>query len=353
MIAPTDRQRAVKLIEEAVVAGARKEPACEVIGINLRTLQRWQHAGDIDRRTQRLYTPVNKLSEAERQRIRDAANSAGFGSVSPQQMVPILADRGEYIGSESSIYRVLREADQMHHRGRAAAPATPPAKPIGFCATAANQVWSWDITYCASSTRGVFYYLYLMMDVYSRKIVGWEVHESESAEHASALMRKACLAERVQLGQLVLHSDNGSPMKGANMLATLQKLGVMASFSRPSVSNDNPYSEALFRTFKYRPGFPSQPFADIAALQTWVLGFVQWYNHEHRHSALRYVTPGQRHTGEDKAILEQRTCVYLQAKAKHPERWSKDIRDWSHQGEVWLNPSQSQKPDDIQMKKAG
>lgn len=240
----------------------------------------------------------------------------------------------------------------MHHRGRTAAPGVAPVKPEGFCATAANHVWSWDITYCASAVRGVFFYLYLIMDVYSRKIVGWEVHESEASAYAATVLHKAYLAERVQAGQVVRHSDNGSPMKGATMLATLQKPGVVASFSRPSVSNDNPYSESLFKTLKYRPNYPEKPFADIDALRQWVLGFVNRYNHEHKHSALRYVTPVQRHSGEDIALLQQRTVVYQHAKANKPERWSKEIRNWAHQNEVWLNPFQSTKNSGICMKKA-
>jgi len=129
--------------------------------------------------------------------------------------------------------------------------------------TAPNQVWSWDITFLATTTKGLFYRLYLIIDIYSRKIVGWEVHEQESAEHAAVLIRKACLAEGIHEQGLVLHSDNGAPMKGATMLATLQHLGVVPSFSRPSVSNDNPYSESLFGTMKYIPDFPSQPFERI------------------------------------------------------------------------------------------
>ena len=354
LISPADRQMALQLIAEAVEAGARRHKATEILGLSQRTLQRWNKADAslVDRRTVRTQIPANKLSEAERQQVRDMTNSEAFSSLSPKQIVPALADRGEYIASESTIYRILREADLMHHRGRTAAPVTRPAKPEGFCATAANQVWSWDITYCASALRGVFYYLYLIMDVYSRKIVGWEVHETESADHAATLVRKACLAEQVQEDQVTLHSDNGSPMKGAVMLATLQKLGVAPSFSRPSVSNDNPYSEALFKTFKYRPDYPAKPFTDIDTLRQWVHGFVQWYNHEHRHSALQYVTPMQRHTGEDIGLLQQRAAVYQQAKANKPERWSRDTRDWSHDNEVWLNPSQGQANDDIQMKKS-
>ena len=240
---------------------------------------------------------------------------------------------------------MLRKADQLHHRGKAQAPRQV-SKPKSYQATAPNQVWSWDITFLATTTKGLFYRLYLIIDIYSRKIVGWEVHEQESAEHAAVLIRKACLAEDICEQGLVLHSDNGSPMKGATMLTTLQHLGVVPSFSRPSVSNDNPYSESLFGTMKYIPDFPSQPFDSIEAAREWVQGFVQWYNNIHCHSAIKFVTPSQRHRGEDIAILKKREAVYRQAKQRHPARWSSNTRDWSPVTEVWLNPD-----NDAQMKR--
>ena len=210
--------------------------------------------------------------------------------------------------------------------------------PDSYKATAPNQVWSWDITCLASSIRGAFYRLYMVEDVFSRKIVGWKVHEEESAEHAGVLIRKACLAEGIHEAGLVLHSDNGGPMKGATMLATLQRLGVVPSFSRPSVSDDNPYSESLFRTLKYTPAYPAKPFESLTAAREWVHRFVQWYNEEHRHSGIRYVTPGQRHRGEDMAILAARKRLYEAARQARPERWSGDMRNWTPVTEVWLNP---------------
>jgi transposase InsO family protein len=260
----------------------------------------------------------------------------------------MLADQGEYIASESSFYRILRTFDQVNRRGRAEMPKNH-VKPKGYNATGPNQVWSWDITYLASTVRGTFYYLYLIEDIFSRKIVGWEVHESERAEHAANLIRKACLAENIHQEGLVLHSDNGSPMKGATMLATLQKLGVVPSFSRPSVSDDNPYSESLFRTLKYTPSYPSQPFDGLDAARAWVYSFVEWYNNRHRHSAIRYVTPNQRHSGEDCAILEQRKQVYRAAKDKNPARWSGNIRNWNRIENVWLNPPKAVRAEEQKM----
>ncbi len=336
---------AIDLIDEAVVAGARRFKACEVLEIDVRTLQRWEKALAEDQPLQdrrkaaaAQRTSSNKLSDDERQKILAVCNQPEFQSLPPSQIVPRLADKGEYIASESSFYRVLRKADQVHRRGRAQAPRTV-AKPAGFQATGPNQVWSWDITFLASSIRGAFYRLYLVLDIFSRKIVAWEVHENELADHASVLIRKACLVEGIREDGLVLHADNGGPMKGATMLATLQKLGVVPSFSRPSVSDDNPYSESLFRTLKYVPAYPSKPFETIEAARKWVHCFVQWYNNEHRHSAIRYVTPNQRHRGEDHGLLKQREAVYEAARQQNPQRWSGSTRNWNPVIEVWLNPA--------------
>ncbi|MBL3590123.1 MAG: IS3 family transposase [gamma proteobacterium endosymbiont of Lamellibrachia anaximandri] len=270
-------------------------------------------------------------------RILETCNQAEYQSLPPSQIVPALADKAIYIASESSFYRVLKEADQLHHRGKVQAPRKV-ARPEAYKATGPNEVWSWDITFLATRISGLFYRLYLVMDIYSRKIVGWEIHENETADHASLLIRKACLAEGITEQGLVLHSDNGSPMKGATMLATLQRLGVVPSFSRPSVSNDNPYSESLFGTMKYTPAFPSKPFENLDAAREWVYDFVHWYNETHRHSGIKFVTPAQRHSGKEQSILVNREAVYQAAKQRNPKRWSRGTRNWQPVGEVWLNP---------------
>ncbi len=355
---PRDRQIAIDLIAEAVTAGARCSRACAVLEINVRTLQRWKKAlqasADLaDRRKASAAhrTPANKLSMEEREAILLVCNQAKYQSLPPSQIVPRLADNGVYIASESSFYRVLHDANQAHRRGRSKPPRIVP-KPEGFKATGPNRVWSWDITFLASCIRGAFYRLYLVLDIFSRKIVAWEVHESESADHASLLIRKACLAEGIHRDGLVLHADNGGPMKGATMLATLQKLGVVPSFSRPSVSDDNPYSESLFRTLKYAPAYPSKPFESIEAARQWVHGFVRWYNEEHRHSAIGYVTPSQRHRGEDSDLLEQRKAVYESARQQNPKRWSGKTRNWNRVEEVWLNPPKEHQAEREQEPKA-
>jgi len=358
MTSTEDRQMAIELVDDAVTAGARRHKACEVIELPLRTLRRWrsqlargESLEDHRKEAAQQRTPANRLSEEEREQLIEICNQPEYKSLPPSQIVPILADKGKYIASESSIYRVLKADNQLHRRGRAEQPAVH-SKPKGYKATAPNQVWSWDITYLASSLKGSFYRLYLIEDIFSRKIVGWEIHESESAAHASILIRKAALSEGIQQDQLVLHSDNGSPMKGATMLATLQKLGIVPSFSRPSVSDDNPYSESLFRHLKYTPAYPAKPFDSIEAARKWVHEFVQWYNEEHHHSAIRYVTPGQRHRGEDRAILEKRKALYQSAKERKPERWSGETRNWNPVEEVWLNPPKEGQTDEEELGQA-
>jgi len=344
MINAPDRRRTVELIEEAVDAGASPKKACEVLEISPRTYKRWTQEGEVKadgRPTAERPEPANKLTPDERQQVLDICNEEAWQSLPPSQIVPVLADEGIYIASESSFYRILKEADQLHHRGRAQVPKKV-SKPRSYKATGPNQVWSWDITFLATTILGTFFRLYLIMDIYSRKIVGWEIHENETADHAALLIRKACLAEGISNDSLVLHSDNGSPMKGATMLATLQRLGIVPSFSRPSVSNDNPYSESLFGTMKYTPAYPSKPFESLDAAREWVSEFVHWYNEEHRHSGIQFVTPAQRHSGAEQAILANREIVYEAAKQRNPERWSCGTRNWEPTGEVWLNPEKSE-----------
>jgi transposase InsO family protein len=336
-------------INEAVTAGARRERACAAVGLTARTLQRWRQGeaitGDARQREHRradaVRTPANRLTPAEQAEILRVANQPEFAHRSPHQIVPALADQGRYLASESTFYRVLRAADQLARRGRAKAPAR--ARPAPLVATGPHQVWTWDITYLATTVRGVFFYLYLIMDLYSRKIVGWEVYDRECAEHAASIFRKAHLRVGIPAGTLTLHSDNGSPMKGSTMLATLQRLGVVPSFSRPAVSNDNPYSESLFGTLKGDPTFPDQPFASLEDARRWVQGFETWYDTEHRHRGLKFVTPDQRHRGEDIALLAQRHALYQAAKAQHPERWSGPTRNWQPATAVLLNPGKPTK----------
>lgn len=332
------RDSIVSLIDEARATGARQAAACEVIGISAKTYQRWDRRDNVgDSRQDTLHSPANKLSTLERQRIIKLVNEPAYADLAPSQIVPTLADEGRYIGSESTLYRILKDEKQLHHRQKSKL-ANVIKKPRALTATGANQIYTWDITYLPTRVRGVFLYLYVVMDIYSRKIVGWQVHDEERSLLAAELMTDICQREGIQRHQVTLHSDNGSPMKGATMLATLQQLGIIPSFSRPSVSNDNPYSESLFRTLKYRPSYPAHPFTDLPAARDWVHGFVQWYNNEHRHSAIKFVTPVQRHAGKDAQILAYRKQVYEQARSENPLRWSGHIRNWEPIKDVYLNP---------------
>lgn len=329
----------ITLVDDAVEAGASRAAACDILGLSARTLERWRvsDARD-DQRAGPRAVPRSKLSEKERRKVIETACSSEFRNKSPKQIVPILADRGEYIASESTLYRILHEEKMVNHRGRSKAPRPAPAKPKEKVATKPRQLWSWDITYLPGVIKGTFRYMYVIMDVWSRKIVGQAVHDEENTMHAAMLIDKACRDEGIERDDVTLHSDNGSPMKGATMLATLQKLGVAASFSRPSVSNDNPFSEALFRTAKYCLASNFKAFATLEDARAWADQFVQWYNHEHLHSSIGFVTPADRHDGRDIAILEGRRKVFEAARAAHPERWSSDIRSLSRIAEVTLNP---------------
>lgn len=275
------------------------------------------------------------------------ATSKEYQDQSPWQIVASLADQGTYIACESSFYRVLKERELLAHRGKSRMPNYD--KPAPLVATSPNQIWSWDITYLKTSIQGQYFYLYLFMDIFSRMIVGWEVYEKESMDYSSKLFVNICEKETINKDQLTLHSDNGGAMKGATMLATLQKLGVMPSFSRPGVSDDNPFSESLFKTMKYCPKFPSEGFESIEAARAWVKEFVEWYNNMHLHSGIKFVTPSQRHLGQDKEILIKRKKVYEEAKQKNPNRWSGSTRNWNFVDEVFLNNLQRSHAADMKL----
>ena len=343
MIGLEDRQALARDIDVAHSAGARLKPACETAGIDLRTLQRWQATDGIkggDRRPRAVRpVPSHALSEAERAHLLAVANEPRFASVPPARIVPMLADEGVYLASESTFSRVLKTHGQTAHRGRAKAPKArrPPTTHI---ATAARQVWCWDMTYLPATVVGRWFHLYLILDLYSRKIVGWEVHANDSSDHAVHLVRRTALSEGIAALAVkpVLHGDNGSTLKATTVLAMLEWLGVKPSYSRPRVSDDNAYAESLFRTAKYRPEFPVKGFATLEAARQWGAAFVHWYNVEHKHSGIRYVSPQQRHAGEDHAILAARHALYTAAKESHPARWSGNTRNWQPIGAVTLNP---------------
>jgi putative transposase len=344
MISLVDRQALANNINIARDAGARLLPACQTAGITVRTLQRWNTHGGLESGDGRPLAlrpaPSHALSELERAQLIAVANEPRFAAIPPARIVPMLADEGVYLASESSFSRVLAQAGQNAHRGRAKAPRAS-RTPTTHIATAPGQVWCWDMTYLPSAKLlGRWFYLYLIVDIYSRKIVGWEVHAEDSAAHAAQVVNRAALAEGIHAmaSKPVLHGDNGATLKATTVLAMLNWLGVKPSYSRPRVSDDNAYAESLFRTAKYQPDFSVKGFADLDAARAWAKHFVHWYNVEHRHSGINYVSPEQRHVGEDVAILAARDTLYKQAQQAHPQRWSGDTRNWNPIGPVALNP---------------
>lgn len=339
MITLDDKGCIMKLVKEAVVDGARKEMACETAGISIKTFQRWVNNCSADKRKGAVKSVPRKLSEAEKQKVIDTACDKKFKDLTPYEIVAILAEQGIYIASERTFYRILNMENMLHHRGDVK-PCRKTGKPDELKATGPDQVWCWDITFLKTQVHGLYYYCYMIKDIWSKEIVGWEIHETEDVEIASVLFRK--LQNRYKLRGIKLHSDNGNPMKGATMIMTLYHLGVIPSFSRPRVSNDNPYIESLFKTLKYTAGYPGH-FKDLDHARVWMADFVNWYNTEHRHSAVGYVTPAQRRSGNYKEIISARNKTMEHARLLNPERWGKTIRVWNTTEEIFLNPNEETK----------
>jgi putative transposase len=287
--------------------------------------------GLADRRKGAAKTVARKLSEEEKSQVVAVCCSREYRNLTPYEIVPLLAEKDTYLASESTFYRVLREEGLL--KARKLASRRTPAEPEEITASSVNEIWSWDITYLKTQMKGRYFYLYLFMDVFSRAIMGWEVHESEDGEQAANLVESLC--EKWQAYGVLLRSDNGGPMCCFHMLSTLQRLNVVPSFSRPSVSNDNPFSEALFKTLKYTAGYPGA-FETIEEARAWVAQFVDWYNNSHRHSRISYVTPMQRHTGKDESVLAKRRQTYTAAKHAHPDRWPSRTRSWDRPETVCL-----------------
>jgi len=324
-------------LDEAQTSGARLDACCEFIDLGERTVQRWRNDRNAeDMRMGPKTEPKNKLCKSERAWVLSIMNLPEFRDLPPSQIVPRLADQGHYVASESTIQRIFKEAAQNAHRGTKRPPRKV-NKPKEKAAKRPGQVFSWDITYLRSPIRGEYFYLYLVLDVWSRKIVGHVVHEAENSDLAAKFIAGVHKREGSP-GSLILHQDNGAPMTGATLLATLQALKIQPSYSRPHVSDDNPYSESLFGTMKTRPDYPTRPFANIDAASAWVDAFVVWYNNEHRHSSIGFVTPSQRHGGESAKLFSKRTCVYEAAKKRNPMRWSGKTRRWEARDTVFLNP---------------
>ena len=341
---------AIERIDQARLDGSRLEPACQVVGICRRTYSRWKKQSQlkcfVDKRTLERSPKIalmRRLSAEEEARVLEVCNEARFASLPPGQIVPTLADEGVYLCSESTMYRILRKHSQINRRGRAQK-REKVSKPKEIKVTAPEQCYCWDITYLPTLIVGAFFKLYCVMDLFSRKIVGWEIHETESSDHAKVLLNKVRLREHIDTRSLTIHSDNGPPMKGQTLVSFLSSLGVAMSYSRPGVSDDNPFAESLFKTVKYCRHYPEKPFETIEAARQWMLSFANWYNSEHLHSELKFVTPQQKHKQQDIEILGKRDLLYQQARDRHPIRWSRQTRDWTPVYYTMLNPDDPLSP---------
>jgi putative transposase len=283
------------------------------------------------------------LSEAERQAILEVLHSDRFVDLAPAQVWAILLDEGTYLGSQSTFYRLLRRAGETRERRRQA--THPAAVKPELLATEANQVWSWDITKLHGPAKWTYYYLYVILDIYSRYAVGWMLATRESSALAEKLIADTATKQRIDPGQLTLHADRGSSMTSKPVAFLLADLGVTQSHSRPHVSNDNPFSEAQFKTLKYRPDFP-RDFASIEAARAHCQRFFTWYNEDHRHSGLGLHTPADVHYGHAEAVREQRGVVLDTAYLTHPERFvNQPPKPPKIPTNSWINPPEQPETD--------
>lgn len=280
--------------------------------------------------------PSNALSAAEKAAVRAVLNSERFCDQPPREVYATLLDEGQYLCHWRTMYRILAEHEEVGDR-RGQRRHRHYAKPA-LVARGPNEVWSWDISYLASLGRRYFYYLYVIVDIYSRYVPGWMVAEAESALWAREFIAATCAKQEIAPDQLTLHADRGSAMKARTVAELLESLGVAKSHSRPHTPNDNPYSEAQFKTLKYASTFP-QEFATLEAARRWARSFFHWYNHEHHHVSLGLMTPAVVHYGQDVQVRAQRQQVLEQAYAMHPERFVRGTPQApALPVDVWINP---------------
>jgi putative transposase len=312
-------------------------PLCDALGVPRATLyRRREQACAPAREPKQRPTPARALSSAERQQVLDVLHSERFVDTAPAEVVATLMDEKKYLCSERTMYRILASEDEVRER-RNQLRHPHYAKPE-LLATGPNQVWSWDITKLKGPMKWTYFYLYVMLDIFSRYVVGWMVAQRENAELAKRLIHESCDKEGIEPEQLTIHADRGSPMKAKTTGQLLADLGVTKSHSRPHVSNDNPFSESHFKTFKYRPGFPDR-FGSHQDALSWSREFFPWYNQVHRHSGIAMLTPEMVHRGQAAAVLEQRHKVALAAYKAHPERFvNGPPKPVALPNAVWINP---------------
>jgi len=276
------------------------------------------------------------LTAAEKEEIIATLCEDRFVDLAPAQVYSTLLDEGVYLCSERQMYRVLAERGLVRERRRGGHQRAGAYGVPRLEADAPNKVWTWDITALRGPTKGVKYYLYTILDIFSRKVVGWTIHEAESETHARRLIREACRRHGVDRDQLVIHADRGSPMIAGTVAELLNELGVTKSHSRPRVSNDNPFIESHFKTLKYRPDYPAR-FDSITHARTWCRSFFRWYNEVHYHSGIGYLRPADLHAGNHTAIVEHRQAALDAAAAAHPERFTKPPTPPKVPTKAWIN----------------
>lgn len=329
------RQEAVELIKEASAAGARIHKACEALEISTSTFERWRRGEVFDNRRDCSKVVARKLSKDEELKILEISCSHEYKDDNPYKIHASLLSKGIYIASISSFYRVLKKNSLIHHRGNTR-PGTSHSKPPERVATGPNQVWCWDITWLPTNVRGLFYYSYVIIDIWDRSIVKWAIHDRED-DCLSKELFDAALKEN-NYPDVFVHSDNGNPMKGISLLALFYELGICNSYSRPRVSDDNPFIESWFKTLKYHVSYPGK-FKTLPIARKWFSTFVDFYNTSHSHSGLNFITPMQMRNGDYKEIAIKRNETMKKAYKRNPLRWSKNVKMLPKEHVVYLNPT--------------
>lgn len=304
-------------IDEAITRGISERKTCIYLDLNRKTIQNWRRKGTADKRKGSARFVAHRLSVEEEQTFYQVANSPEFRDYAPELIVAKLAEVETYYASVSTLYRILRKRKAVQHRQETKKPFKT-TKAIPTLVTGPDQVWAWDNTWLKTDVEGLFKYAYTIIDLYDRTIVGWAVEESETDDHARTLFERVIRTHKVV--PKIIHADNGGPMRGVSLGAFLDRLCITRSYSRPRCSNDNAFIESWHKTLKHTVGYPAL-FTSLEHARTWYADFVNWYNHEHLHSSLGYVTPIQRRTGEAQFIYKKRNHTILEAKAKNPLRW--------------------------------
>lgn len=318
MISEKEKQSILNLLEEN--KQVRLSTVCKYLEISARTIQRWKKDGLKDNRKGAEKSVPKKLSKEEELAIYSLCCSNEYKEMNPREVFNSLLDKGLYYASESTFYRILKKYNALAHRSESKK-GTSRNKSQELKAYRKNQVWMWDITWLKSPVTGIWYYAYVIEDLYDRSIVAWMIFENESDGHSRELFDYACRKENAHPD--FVHSDNGNPMKGVTLVALYYQLGIVPSFSRPRVSDDNPFIESFFKTLKYKCGYPHH-FENIEHARKWFADFIHWYNFEHKHSGLQFITPMQKRQGKHFRLFANRNEVIRKAREKNPLRWSSD-----------------------------